>query len=535
VVHGWLELPIEGQFPGQRCETGIQRFDETNSTLGDIPDWFEDLDYEVWIAHWTTGFLTGTPSIESNAINCLEPQLRQIAALNHNPMALIAHSTGGLISRKAIRDLVDEVDIRALYTVGSPHAGVPVPLLEIMLAGNVPPEKLRDAIHGVCNYDTSGCEMDKHTVILFNGNNPNLPGVDYTFIGGNAWGGTAGYISQLRFGPSDGFVQKYSAVGWSLALKSLGYVGFIPTDWVKDSPPTQFWTDEFHANGMGGNSDDHNYYSPRATGTPSHAFECIWAGIQGNSTPDPDHCEPATLDHWREDFGISDGSPPNIDNQYMDLQTGYLDPNQSASMPVVVDSNGDSVFQLAWNGDAAPAFTLTRSDNQVIDPAYAAAHPDEVTYQTTDSGPILPAMIIYTIHNTQPGNWQLNVQAGSQPAGYLASGVLETSRILTVQTDAVAYQVGDSATISARLENDGAGIRGATVTALLNRADGVVDTINLADQGDGSYTAVYTVPAAPGFAMLEVTVNGNDNGVDFSRQQSLDRDAQRPAVDWHLQ
>ena len=100
--------------------------------------------------------------------------------------------------------------------------------------------------------------------------------------------------------------------------------------------------------------------------------------------------------------------------------------------------------------------------------------------------------------------------------------MIDTSRTLDVQTDANIYQIGNTSTITANLANGGAGLPGATVTANLTFQDSTGNLVNLTDpENDGSYTAFYPIPGIPGHLSIDITATGNDNGIAFTRQESL--------------
>lgn len=534
IVHGWTALPFQA---GDNCEQGIQRYNGQNSTMAglnaathlpetnSIADWLEGLGYEVWLAHWTTSTKIrfdadghphlidgGTPTIQTNA-NCVKDQITKLAGVNQNPITIVAHSTGGLVSRVVIKDLhrTTRTQIKALFTLGTPHAGVPL------------------YTDYLCWADEAGCQMSPGPMAKFNKHYVNIPTANYTFIGGIADGGTADYVSAGVFGagPNDGFVSKYSAVGWSILYVRRSeaeggrYVGFT-SNWASSSlfsDFTQFWTDEYHAEGLDhygappGDSYIRNYYSHRSDDSVSHAFGCIRSQLLEEPSP-PAYCSTPTLDHWPQEFFLGNSPAALTDTE---RKAGHLNAGQSVSVPLAMDTNGPSTFGLSWSGNAVPTFTLTSPNNQLIDSVYAAAHPDEVIYRANSDA--LSASSAYIFTSTQPGIWQLNITTDTLPLDYRVVGTLTTERLLSIQTDSSDYHIGDTATFTAHLEDSGVGLPGATVTAVLTRLDGVADTIPLMDQGDGSYSALYTIPAVPGFATLQVIASGSDSGIPFSRQQ----------------
>jgi hypothetical protein len=71
------------------------------------------------------------------------------------------------------------------------------------------------------------------------------------------------------------------------------------------------------------------------------------------------------------------------------------------------------------------------------------------------------------------------------------------------------------------LQDGGAGVSGAVVKVILQRADGITDTVILTEAKSGLYQAAYVIPDAPGIVAAETTAVGNDNGLSFNRQTNL--------------
>ena len=494
LVHGWQGLSKTGGF---QCNQGVQIYNGANSTLDvedgtpDLADWLVSGGYQVWIAHLdsTPAY---TPSLESNA-ECLRNQIDTVYFYNSQPITLISHSMGGLVSRAAIRSLSNPgTKVEALYTMGSPHAGVPSDIAYIL------------GLNSICLSQTAGCEMSVANMIFFNATNPNLPGVSYDFISGDADTGIQGQIAQIFVGRNDGFVGRYSGVGWAYPLWT-----FVPPFWPSASAPGQYWVDETHVDGWA--NGHHSYYSA-PSGQQSDTFTCIKSLMHG---------DPLT-GCWQVYAPLqpldAQSTPPAL-SAFTELKTGHLVATQPISIPLAVDTNTASVFYLTWIGDK-PAFTLTRPDSQIIDPAYALAHPTEVTYEEFAGGADVAPYAAYSFPATQAGQWQLNITAAGA-VDYQAFAALETSRTFTAQTNADLYQIGDTAAITANLANGGTGLSGATVTAKLTRPDAVVDTIPLTDQGNGTYIANYVIPNSSGYLTIDITASGTDSGTAFTRQKHL--------------
>jgi hypothetical protein len=201
-----------------------------------------------------------------------------------------------------------------------------------------------------------------------------------------------------------------------------------------------------------------------------------------------------------------------------------LAPAGSVNHTVQVDTGGNTNFILFWSG-GDPTFSLTQPDGQTIDPVYAAAHPELVTYSNQPGGGMTLNQRVYTFANASAGAWQMEVtNEGTESSHTYAFAQLTSTRALTVSTSADTVSPGDSLTITANVTNGTTGIPGAAVSAALTRADGVRDSLSFTDRGNGTYTAIYSVPNAPGYLTLSVTAAGSDGGVLFERQavQTLD-------------
>ena len=500
IVHGWLG-PDYNPSDWDACNKvsfGIEQYNGHNSTMGDLPGWFK-VNYDVWIAHIDSSPVS-TPSLEKNAI-CLRNELEHVFSQNPQPITIIAHSMGGLVSRAALNALPANMSQKAvLYTLGSPNAGVPDELLMLLSPSACINQK------AVCQFSSSYMEN-------FNSTYLNLGRITYNFIGGDGTSGSPIWETLLgKFsGPNDGIVGKYSAVGWLYPSRS-----YSPPWWALFSPPGQYWTNEVHVDNWG-----KSYYSSADDTSPySHSYECIKT-IMNGGIPDT-NVTTFCNDAKRTNILARSLSSSTLSlSAFTKLNNGHLDAGQSISIPLTIDTSSTSLFYLSWNG-TAPTFTLTRPDNQLIDPAYASANPSEVTYDSFAGGTEVSPYADYSFPTTQPGTWQMNILASSAGAvDYQAFAALDSSRILTAQTNAATYAIGDTATITANLQSSGAGLAGATVAADIMRPDSVVDIISLTDQGGGNYVANYIIPNAPGFLGIDVTATGNDNGTAFSRQEHL--------------
>ncbi len=522
LVHGFQGFSEEG---GYHC-SGIGKndiklynpdLDNTDSTLHStdgspaLADWLvDDMGYEVWIAHLETtpldlGTLSGgTPSLYLNA-KCLRNQIEYVATQNPQPITIIAHSMGGVVSRAAIRDLEPEVKVGALFTLGSPHAGIPID----SIVTNPP-------FSNICISHVAICEMAYSKMFNYNHVNKNLSYIDYYFIGGNGGTGFISKILQAAGGgeTNDGLVGQESAVGWAYSI------GGFTSNWADASIPFQYYTDETHP--ARSTPEKAYYVGQNDPGNTiggikySDSYLCIKALWQGQ-TLSSNNCSPATPQQPLEANSQQEYS-------FTDIDTGSLAANEVTSVQISSDTANPILFYVNWNGGNAPSVTLTRPDGQVIDPTYAEAHPAEVTYETGTGAenPEAAPYIGYYLTSGQIGSWIINITA-TDAIEYQAFGMLESSNIiLNAQTDNDSYQINQVATITATLNNNGAGLPGATVIASLDRMDGIQDAVSLSDpDNDGIYTGAYEIPNAPGYLTIDVTATGTNNGIIFTRQKNL--------------
>ncbi|MBI5962992.1 MAG: S-layer homology domain-containing protein [Chloroflexi bacterium] len=438
----------------------------------------------------------GTPPLELNA-QCLRDQIDYVYSQNPQPITMVSHSMGGVVSRTAIRYLNNQNEVKALYTLGSPHAGLPTDVISILPIA--------------CDLQRGACDMSvSHMMTTFNPSNPNMADIAYNFIGGNGGVGKFDRLLKLALqGPNDGLVGQYSAVGWVFPSKL-----FVP-DWPRASQPAQYFTNETHPNLS---PLDKAYYVSQDGQGFSDSFGCMDALIKGN-TPASNLCWPAGTQTPQANNIEANALSTSV-SSFTEIKIGHLNAGQVVTLPFVIDSVGTTLFYLNWSGGNAPSFTLTRPDAQVIDPTYAAAHPNEVTYETVAGSPEAAPNATYDFVSGQVGTWQATITA-TDAIDYKIFGLIDSTLQLTANTNAEVYQISDNATITANLDSGGTGLSGATVTATLTRSDTVIDVVTLTDQGNGTYTNTYTIPDASGYLTVDITANGNDNGTAFTRQKNL--------------
>jgi hypothetical protein len=195
---------------------------------------------------------------------------------------------------------------------------------------------------------------------------------------------------------------------------------------------------------------------------------------------------------------------------------GHLNAGESVSIPVDIDSLGEVTFVLIWDGEKHPVFSLTRPDGQLIDEPYANTHPEEAVFGVA----MYYGEVAYSVKKASVGLWQVHLSALAA-GNYVLSGSLSDAKLVfSVASDMRSYYAGDIATIGAKLENNGVGLAGATITARVLLPDSTVQTAMLKDMGNGLYAMVYRVPDVSSIS-FDIVARGSNQGVQFMRTGSI--------------
>ena len=490
LVHGWQGLGPETR----RCSEGISRPGPgVPNTFGDMATWLQNDGFDVWIAHLDTG-PGGTPRLEANAwgFACLKDQIAYVKQqTGAQQVILIAHSMGGLVSRAYIEGPEYGNDVQALFTLGSPHAGIPIDSI----------------IHGVPDWSESYCEdqkavcqMSEVSMYIWNrvyGSISHGVTPPYYLIGGDKSDSVPGRIlKSCGVDPNDGYIGTRSAQ----ALRDSSTA-------IQSNVKARYQTHETHSSSwvLGKPS----YFQPPSGQDHSQSYQCIQNVLLGTSNPCAGPSS-ATL---------SAQAASSLTGHTSDAR-GHLNTGETAEHALQVDADGASLFYLSWVTGTL-GITLTNPVGTVIDPAYAAANTDVVTYTTSPGSEMTPPFAAYAFTTTVPGLYTATITAGdvgTTGTDYLLFAAMETTRTLSVALDNDHYQIGDMAVLTATLEGASGGVTGATVQATFSRSDAITDTLTLTDQGDGTYRGTYAVPNAPGYLHLRVTAEGSDAGTQFNRQ-----------------
>lgn len=222
--------------------------------LHDIGPWLIADGYAPYYAILTTS-PDYTPTFAENG-RCLEQQLRNWVARVDQPspkFTVIAHSMGGLVVRACLaQSEFCRTVIKQVITLGTPHNGTH-PLLGWKTGR-------KD-----CSADPGLCELvDARRIAAFNAQAPNLPGLQYTFIGG-----TQGLLQHLPLlHENDGLVSAWSAIGMRFTADDK----LVWPAWTKPNPPTVYFVSNKHAVSR---RAGFAYSEAPAPGQTSEAYACM--------------------------------------------------------------------------------------------------------------------------------------------------------------------------------------------------------------------------------------------------------------------
>jgi pimeloyl-ACP methyl ester carboxylesterase len=528
LVHGWRGL------------------DENAPCLTDAPDpsdyppdyWLhvdEDLverGFDVTFAKLITGYgLDGsTPGCSPLAEDNVPHLMIAIDnALTANPgqdkVILIAHSMGGLVSRAYLESANYRGDVVELYTLGTPHLGVPITgivnLIEFLTTGSV---NLRD----FCTSQPVACQFSDDEALVngegFTGiatfkaiHNQRREGVHYHLVGGDVDFGdrsTLGAIMDaIVSGPDDGIVPRDSATGINSVNNNLG-----PLAGSYDRRETY----ELHSEGFADSANwpfsqrkftyfaQDEYDGTFPTGETfakkllSETFmECLEPVI---SSRQPDHvCNSGTIfpaDATTPDPGLNAIAPSTF---------GTLTTGQAITRSIWFEGSGGAMLFARLEEDSALDFSLLAPDGTIVNRNRADTDPNILAKIGENAA-------LFLILEAQAGEWQLVVEAINTPpdgARYITGAVYESSVEETIHIDRGLYRPGESGTLTVNLAN----VSGATIVNATIGDGASAQTITLTGNG-GLYTGDFPVPNEPGYQGLSVKMSGTtSNGTPFEQER----------------
>ena len=128
------------------------------------------------------------------------------------------------------------------------------------------------------------------------------------------------------------------------------------------------------------------------------------------------------------------------------FEYGTLLSGQTTTRTISLEG-GPTLFAMQWQTGTLE-LTLVDPDGQLIDPAYAANHPDIVTYDADET------LTTYYFPDAMSGDWKMVLRAESVPSdgsAYAGFAAFDSNLALTAGTDHLWYTPGSIATITVSL------------------------------------------------------------------------------------
>ena len=415
-----------------------------------------------------------TPSITAN-VERLRNAIRLAKGKTGQPQViLIAHSMGGLVSRAYIEGPDYSDDVSMLFTLGSPHLGVPDDLLVFLFNGIT--------IGELCKFQTAACDFTILGMSIFNATYQKNDEVEYHLITG-----VSPFLSRTAFGmatwpfvlhPDDGIVPKDSGVGLRGTMD-------------------RYVTDEAHNTDLGSHS-----YFVRDDGESTSFQNCL---------------KPVLIDRFFSNCGTVGSSQREWDavapSVRTPLKSGDLRSGQTVTHSLSVEETS-ALFVSGWQ-TGTMSLSLIDPHGLNINPTFAAAHPELVLYAAYDLG------ASYYFTTTIPGVWTGVVSAenvSGEGSHYTTFASFDSPIQLTANSSRNWYFPGSKGTITASLPAQVT----ASVTASIQYANGAVSILPLTLETTGLYTVEFAVPELSGYAQVDVVAVGTtDDGTTFERGTSL--------------
>jgi hypothetical protein len=491
MVIGWRGSPTNA--PGLQNCTLSDRTRLTDDEEGD--QYFKRLDddlkpdYPIYFAHLITNPCYTAPlsynaDLLDESIERVKNEEQLRTGKRPDKVILIAHSMGGIVSRAYVerKQYENKNDVQAIFTLGSPHQGVPVETLVEYLKLIDPRAGLGLAVY--CAILQPGlCEVSETGMKLFNLIYPERrEGVRYYIVSGNApfdSRNTFGKIMDvLIIGPDDGIVPTLSGVDLD---RSNGHLV----------------TDENH-NVFGKN----NYFTRDGELSNSYS-ECLKQIL----------IESPEGTCSNSDLSLRETRALNVFETHAPLETHVLSPGQTVTRSIDLES-GPALFAAKWQTGTVD-FWLVDPNGVKIDPDYANTNPSVVSHSSEEGA------AAYQHTNALSGEWLLVAKASStntSPTFHTTLVSFANGARLIASADDDWYLPGTTAIFTATLT----GFQpSATVTATIQRADNLTDTITMTPTASGIYRADYIVPNSAGYVVVSFHASGDANGRLIQRESKI--------------
>ncbi|MGI8553631.1 MAG: alpha/beta fold hydrolase, partial [Dehalococcoidia bacterium] len=131
-----------------------------SSYFSHLPVDLQHAGYQVFYAHLSSA-PCWTPKFEDNVPNLMQVIDAAKQATQQDKVILIAHSMGGLVSRAYIEGSCYRKDVQALYTLGSPHQGIPESYLATLIGATTTPVGVFAYSTYCATYQPGLCEINR--------------------------------------------------------------------------------------------------------------------------------------------------------------------------------------------------------------------------------------------------------------------------------------------------------------------------------------------------------------------------------------
>ncbi len=416
---------------------------------------------------------------------------------------IIAHSMGGLISRRLIQSYMrisDRPEVRQLIMLGTPNAGSRT--AEALLNGSLRIPFLTTLVRTGWTQPAIK-ELTPSYLSTWNRYNNDHRNVPFYVVAGN-----------FRCASKDNFVEPYPNDGVVSRTSAFG----IPLDggWTypgSNSASCYALHTELQGSGAGGAQIFNTYVKPLLLGRmPTVPREVTMAHVMNAAS---------------ETSTATNGDPQSVYEelnalQYTEVQTAALQPGGHLELSRVLGTRENTTFIVVGLPEQMTV-KIRDPEGRIFTPA--STDPN-VKYGSM-GGDLMP-LTTYSVTNAAAGTWTTIVEATSQtPAGgtsVAAFGAFESDLRLSTAVSMSEPKLHQPLELAVRLTSHGNPITGATVEANLVMGTGALSVVMLKDDGrngdgapnDGVYGYRFT-PNRPGVYSAAITAEGHYNGTTFDR------------------
>ena len=455
-----------------------------------------DPDFDVWVCDTVTG--KDRVGLEAARLSdFIKGKIAQEGSQGipaPKSISIVAHSYGGLITRKFLHDYCDSAGRLPL------QGGAKTKIDKVVMLSGVNCGSLLADIdfvlpwlpHLLSNGGAIDCLMPGYVQNVFNVKEcPDLhPRAPYHLFGGD--GGNHGLYA-VPWSILYGGLPPLNGNDGAVTVRSAHGVRWGWLHWEKQVGGSEYTT-----------NDDHSSII-----TNANTLVQVKAILLGENVPTTQSLAPQLSGESETTSAV------------LALDNGSILPSAATQIPVTVDDCPQVSFSLSHDGDAID-FTLTTPANATISPT--TSDPNVHYTQTSEQGYIQE---VYVIDSPEVGAWSANLSCagGGTTGAQWIFAATEASELGITGTTAY-FQPAGNALLSAAVSDGSQPFSGALVYADVRRPDETTDRVYLYDDGihqdgaagDGTYANLYTQCTTPGGYNARYTATGaNSHGHTFSR------------------